>query len=145
MPVWVGGVSVRLEKSRPLSVSCGSLVALVLFDVLFSIRFFAEELWAMLVFPPCSLFNSITTELTLVRLVLLQPVGHLVEFKGEGELAIFIGVAHRFGGCFPFSFALGFGFCSLSLSVACGELALKCVHEGFKVNAVIHIDFGCAF
>ena len=108
MPVWVGGVSVRLEKrSRPLSVSCGSLVALVLFDVLFSIRFFAEELWAMLVFPPCSLFNSITTGLTLVRLVLLQPVGHLVEFKKvKGNLPYSSALLIVLVGVFPFPLPL---------------------------------------
>jgi hypothetical protein len=41
-----------------------------------------------------------------------------VEQKGEGELAMFIGVAHRFGGCFPSSFALGSIYISIFWSIA---------------------------
>ena len=96
----------------------------------------------MLGFPPFSLLHGLATGLRLVRLVLLVPVAHPVEQEGEGELAIVIGVAHRLCECFSSSFA--FGFCSLSLSIACGKLVLEGFYD-LEVKALITVDFCGAF
>lgn len=146
MPIWAGGVSGRPKnRNKLLSGLSGSLVAAVLSQVLFSISVFIGALRAMLGRPPCFLLSGLTTRLRLVRLVFFVPVRHLVEQKGEGELAEVIAVAHRFRGRFPFSSSFSFGFAPLSLPIACGKLALEGFHKDLEIDAVIHIDFGDAF